>query len=74
MKTTIDAMKQKDHTQDLAMMVRRLVISIRRLAEDDSKDLVFANACLQWVKEMGLAGSPLRDDTLSREEAQTVEP
>ena len=47
--------------EDLAMMVRRLVLSIRRLAEDDSKDLTFANTCLNRLKHKGLAGSPLRD-------------
>lgn len=56
---------------DLSMMVRRLVLSIRRLAEDDTKDLTFANVCLDWLKAKGLAGSPLRDGPL---EPQPVQP
>lgn len=47
---------------DLSMMIRRLVLTVRRMAEDDSKDLNFANDCLVWIKHKGLAGTPLRDE------------
>lgn len=57
---------------DLSMMVRRLVLSIRRLAEDDTKDLTFANACLDWLKHKGLAGSPLRDNPAPEAKQEAV--
>jgi hypothetical protein len=48
---------------DLAMMVRRLVLAIRRNVDDPHKDLTFANDCLKWLDKNGLTGTPLRDTT-----------
>jgi predicted transcriptional regulator len=47
--------------QDLSMMCRRLILALRRTAEDDSADLTLANKSLAWLQSKGLAGSPLRD-------------
>jgi len=47
--------------EDLAMMVRRLVLIARKHIDDPHKDLTFANDCLKRLQQKGLAGSPLRD-------------
>lgn len=58
-----------DLTQDLAMMNRRLVLSVQRLATFDSKHLAFADRCQSWLRDKGLAGTPLREGELNGQEA-----
>lgn len=54
---------------DMAMLIRRVVVSARRNCEDGSNVLKLANGAADYLRRSGLDGSPLRDSGIESDPA-----